>query len=464
LDDMKIPAEEYRKGKTKLFVRNAQTLFKLEKARADQMPIVSLGVQRRWRGYTERYKLFHLRVAVDVQRLWRGYKARKAYKQLKQARVVQKNVRALQGRRVAARTKEHMLRQKNAVVIQKIGRGYLERKFYHIHKERLRKEREENIRKMKLQLSLHLQALWRAHVACVSHKRLQAAVHIERHYRHSLKQRYINRVLALVGGRGMAEEKDNFGHDIKLPDFKPAPLQPVAPVFKRFQHLWWGFKKIKSLAKDDNDLMRDKVIALDIFRGKKYWECARSFDGDYNDVKSNKVQDKYKECIRILFQAGGDNHISFSDAVIKVNRKGKSQIQVVVVTNKNIYKYEQGKYKMIKTGSPLTAVKAVHFSPHKEETFAVVEMQAPHRDYVLDLGTNGCERYSELAMVLAKACIEQRRTLPVTFGESIAFNNSRTDKEHGQDLTLKFEKHPKTPPTPGCKFVGPKGNTATVFY
>jgi len=228
------------------------------------------------------------------------------------------------------------------------------------------------------------------------------------------------------------------------------------------QHLWWGHNKIKSLVKDENDLMRDKVVALDIFRGKKPWDFARRFTGDYNDVKTNKTQDKYKQCIQVLFQSGGDNHISFSDAVIKVNRKGKSQVQVVVVTNKNIYKYEVGKYKMIKAGSPLTAVKAVHFSPHGADTFVVVEMESPHRDYVLDMGTTGAEHYSELAMVLSKALLEQRRTLPVTFGESIAFNNSRSAKEPGSTITLKFEKHPK--PTPGCKFVGPKGNTATVFY
>jgi hypothetical protein len=462
LEDIKLPAEEYRKGKTKLFVRNAPTLFLLEKARAENMPKVCLGIQRRWRAYLERSKLQQLQVAVDVQRLWKGYKARKAYKQLKQARMVQKNIRALQGRRVAARTKEHLLRQKNAVFIQKIARGYLERKFYHIHKERLRKEREENIRRVKNQLSLHIQALWRARVACEFHKRLQAAVHIERHYRHSLKKRYINRLTGVFGGRGMTEEKDNFGHDLKLPEHKPAPLQSAAVVFKRIHQVWWGHNKIKSLGKDENDLMRDKVYALDIFRGKKKWEFDRHFTGDYNDVKTNKHQDKYKECIRVLFQDGGDSHISFSDAVIKVNRKGKSQVQVVVVTNKNIYKYEVGKYKMIKAGSPLTAVKAVHFSPHPTDTFCVVEMEAPHRDYVLDLGTNGCERYSELAMVLHKELVEQRKTLPVTFGESITFNNSRSVKEPGHDITLKFEKHPK--PTPGCKFVGPKGNTATVFY
>jgi len=248
---------------------------------------------------------------------------------------------------------------------------------------------------------------------------------------------------------------------VKLPPHRPAPLDAAVVVFKKLHHFWWGHNKIHSLSKEDNVLTRDKVIAFDIFHKKKIWDFGRTYSGDYNDVKANKLQDKYKQCIQVLFQSGGDNHISFSDAVIKVNRKGKSQVQVVVVTNKNIYKYEVGKYKMIKTGSPLSSVKGVHFSPHND-TFMVIEMDPPHRDYVLDMGTNGQERYSELAMVLYKASLEQRRTLQASFSESINFNNSRGAKDPGQTIALKFEKHPK--PTPGCKFVGPKGNTASVFY
>ena len=36
---------------------------------------------------------------------------------------------------------------------------------------------------------------------------------------------------------------------------------------------------------------------------------------------------------------GNDNEILFADSVIKVNRKFISQLQIIVVTDKNVYKY-----------------------------------------------------------------------------------------------------------------------------
>jgi len=259
----------------------------------------------------------------------------------------------------------------------------------------------------------------------------------------------------------MKEEKDNFGKEIKLAAYEPAPLQKAAELLKKLRHLWWAHNKIQSLSKDENAFMRQKVITLDLFRGHKTWDPARHFSGEYNDVKTNQHQDKYKQTVQALVQAGGDTQMNFSDAVIKVNRKGSSQVQVIVVTNANIYKWKPGSYKLIKTGSPISAVKAIHMSPHAD-SFIVIEMEGPHRDYVLDLGTNGAERVSELATILFKARYDQGKVIPVTFDETIKFNNSRTVKEPGQIVQLTFAKHPK--PAPGCKFVGPNKGAATIFY
>eukprot|EP00456_Euglypha_rotunda_P068699 TRINITY_DN6009_c0_g1_i1.p1 TRINITY_DN6009_c0_g1~~TRINITY_DN6009_c0_g1_i1.p1 ORF type:complete len:578 (-),score=101.70 TRINITY_DN6009_c0_g1_i1:36-1769(-) len=64
LDDIETKTDEYRKGRTKLFVRNAKTLFKFERARADQMPKVALAVQRRWRGFQGRTEFQKLQLAI----------------------------------------------------------------------------------------------------------------------------------------------------------------------------------------------------------------------------------------------------------------------------------------------------------------------------------------------------------------------------------------------------------------
>jgi len=49
LDHLKIGPEEYRLGKTKVFIRNASTLTALEVARDHMMHEVAFVIQRRWR-------------------------------------------------------------------------------------------------------------------------------------------------------------------------------------------------------------------------------------------------------------------------------------------------------------------------------------------------------------------------------------------------------------------------------
>ena len=42
----------------------------------------------------------------------------------------------------------------------------------------------------------------------------------------------------------------------------------------------------------------------------------------------------------------GDAEINFAHEAVKVNRKFKAQFQCIVVTDKNVYKYVPGKYKV----------------------------------------------------------------------------------------------------------------------
>jgi len=260
---------------------------------------------------------------------------------------------------------------------------------------------------------------------------------------------------------------DNFGKALveKFPDPRPAPLMESDVIMKRLQYLWWGHNKVQSLDKKNNTLMRQKVDALDLFRGKKRWDPARLWSGDYMDVKDNPFREKFHETVTRLFQEGGDTHINFADAVIKVNRHGNSQTQVLVVTDHNIYKYKPKNYKMIKSGAPISAVEGVHFYSGNS-TFMVIEMGGTYRDYVLDLGTNGCERFSELATILYEMRLDQGKKIPVTFTSSIKYNNSRTEKEPGHNITLTFENHPpKEKPKEGqaSKYVGPKKDQAVVY-
>ena len=70
---------------------------------------------------------------------------------------------------------------------------------------------------------------------------------------------------------------------------------------------------VKSLNKEQQAEMRQKVHALDIFKGKKPWDCARRHEADYLEMDSNPLKEKYLVGVQNLFQTYGETHIIFSD-------------------------------------------------------------------------------------------------------------------------------------------------------
>merc|ERR1712166_927069 len=117
------------------------------------------------------------------------------------------------------------------------------------------------------------------------------------------------------------------------------------------------------------------------------------------DVPTNPTRGKFHDMVVVLMQQENPSHIVFADEHIHITRKFKAQRQVVVVTSKKLYRYVTGKYKKIKEGVPLDAIKSIVLSLY-EDTYMVIKMEMPHRDLLLDMGTNGKERYSELITCL----------------------------------------------------------------
>ncbi|XP_029547319.1 unconventional myosin-Ic isoform X2 [Salmo trutta] len=69
--------EEYKLGKTKIFIRFPKTLFSTEDSLEARRPALVLTLQTSWRGYRERAKYLRIRHAVVViQSAWRGMKSR----------------------------------------------------------------------------------------------------------------------------------------------------------------------------------------------------------------------------------------------------------------------------------------------------------------------------------------------------------------------------------------------------
>ncbi|KAM6907094.1 unconventional myosin-Ic isoform 2-T2 [Xenentodon cancila] len=74
-------AEEYKLGRSKIFIRFPKTLFTTEDSLEAKKPDIAVTLQTSWRGYKERAKYRRIRHAVIViQSGWRGMKARRRAK------------------------------------------------------------------------------------------------------------------------------------------------------------------------------------------------------------------------------------------------------------------------------------------------------------------------------------------------------------------------------------------------
>jgi len=210
--------------------------------------------------------------------------------------------------------------------------------------------------------------------------------------------------------------------------------------------------------------MRVKILTYEIFHGKKPWQCARKFEGNYLLTDSNPTRAQYETALKPLFLKYGDQEILFSDFVGKVNSGLKTDLRAICVTDKSVYKLHPEKYTVKPFEVPIAQIKEIVLSP-VEDTFVFILSNEPYRDFVLDLGYAGVERVSELVVTMFKQFHKLKGTnLPVRFSQTVDFNNARTPKKPvGQVVSCNFAKNPN-PKEIGCILKPAKAHSATVFY
>jgi len=307
--------------------------------------------------------------------------------------------------------------------------------------------------------------LKRMHIADWGRRKIQywrATERIQRRHRERQRRLYVKRL-----GQTFAEKagyKNKFTKHFPFPPARTAALKTAHPLLMKMHRQFWGNQKLKILTPSQRALIKQKIMAMALFSGRKPWDPARDYSADYMDVDGNPNKQRFVDAVQEMFQKFGDTAINFADDVIKVNRHGKSQHQVVIVTDKNVYKYTTNKYKIIKSGVPLTMIKGIHLSP-LHDSFIVIEFQSPARDMILNLGTNGCERYSELATVVYDLVTAAKHApMPVSFSKQITYNNGRDAKNPGKDIALSFgDGDPKEVKQGESIWKSGKGQTATVF-
>mmetsp|Transcript_27233 Transcript_27233/g.38371 ORF Transcript_27233/g.38371 Transcript_27233/m.38371 type:complete len:1003 (-) Transcript_27233:51-3059(-) len=348
LDDHKINPQEYRMGKTKVFIRNPTTLFYFEEEREKKLPYIVTLMQSAYRGYICRAKWAQRKAAIKIQLFYRKYKFFRYF-------------------------------------------WDLEKTFRNVRQD------------------------------------------------------------------------PHYGKYTKWPQHPKILTNGVAMLHKVHNN-WWAKMKVTALTAEQQAFMRQKILAYDIFRGKKPWNVPRKFDSDYLELDSNPTKDKYIIEMQNLFNSYGDTQIMFADYVNKVNRVGKSQKRGIVITEKNIYKHDPKSYKVKKFGTPIVEAVSVSLSP-KPDTFIVVKCKDPHRDLILDAGINGEERFSEFVTCLVQEYKKLTgNTLPVNFEDRITYNNSRAQGKPGVNATLSFEQVMDPKMKGQCVFKNGKNNANVVQY
>jgi len=307
--------------------------------------------------------------------------------------------------------------------------------------------------------------LHKMHMADWGRRKIQywrATERIQRRHRERQRRLYVKKLCHTFSEKAGYHNK--FTKHFPFPPARTAMLKAGHPLLMKMHRQYWGNQKLKILTPEQRAFIKQKIQAMALFSGKKPWDPARHYDADYMDVDTNPNKSRFEDAVHEMFQKFGDTAIYFADDVIKVNRHGKSQHQVVIVTDKNVYKYTPGKYKIIKSGVSLNLIKGIHLSP-LHDSFIIIEFQSPARDMILNLGTNGCERYSELATVVYDLVTNlTQKPLPVSFAKQITYNNGRDAKNPGKDIVLTFgDGDPKEVKQGESIWKSGKGNAATVF-
>jgi len=281
-----------------------------------------------------------------------------------------------------------------------------------------------------------MQAAWRGYQARSKWAKRKAAIKILLFYRQYKWKRWLYDLEKTFRD---VKRDPQWGKFTKWPVHPPV-LKTCAMYMHRIHNCWRAVQMVNSLTPEQQAAMRQKVLALTIFKGHKPWKCGRIFDADYLEGNNNPNKPKYEAAVQLLFSSFGDTQILFADYVNKINPKGKSQKRGIVITDKNIYKHDPKNYKVKKVGTPMAEVKSVTMSP-KKDTFVVVHVNEPYRDFVLDLGIDvGIEKYSEFVTVLVKQfSVLMDRTLPVEFSDKIPYNNVREKNKPGVLQYLTFE-------------------------
>ena len=161
-----------------------------------------------------------------------------------------------------------------------------------------------------------------------------------------------------------------------------ASLKPMSGFLKGVYSSWWARKMIAPLAPEKKDLMRTQLNAHNLLGGGK----KAGFTLKSSKFTSHYAPDSDPAGAKAAFEAGAGSPVLWSDAVQKINRGGKPEERLLVLTKDSLYLTKGWKI-AAKRALPIASTSLVT----SDGADTVVVVKSATGDWVLNLtsGTMG---------------------------------------------------------------------------
>uniref|UniRef100_A0A0B7B8Z7 Myosin motor domain-containing protein n=1 Tax=Arion vulgaris TaxID=1028688 RepID=A0A0B7B8Z7_9EUPU len=342
LQAQEIPKEEFAFGKTKIFIRNPRLLFDMEQRRRERMHYLATKIRAVWLGYKHQKLYKRMKASqVVISSRFRGYWARKRYLKTKQSvLIIQCYTRGWKARVILRELKLAKRREEAATYIRKIYLGWKARRLL----AQLKHEKYLNVcattirktylgwkaRKLLAGMKYEKRVLWANKIIYKYYRgwkvRLQyqpkfrriAGPKISRFMITALKRKYLLNLRKNLPSMAPVANCEDWPQS-------PRRLKETSDLLKKIFHRWRCAKYRNKLDEAKKNRLREKMIASNLFRGKKETyqvSVPVPFKGDYVDTSSNIKWQK-------LYKSTQDAYVVFADNVNKVNRADGKENGVV---------------------------------------------------------------------------------------------------------------------------------------
>nr|KAF6496571.1 myosin IB [Rousettus aegyptiacus] len=381
-NELEIPMEEYSFGRSKIFIRNPRTLFKLEDLRKQRLEDLATLIQKIYRGWKCRTHFLLMRKSQIVIAAWyRRYAQQKRYQQIKSsALVIQSYIRGWKARTILRELKHQKRCEEAATTIAAYWHGTQARRELSRLKEEARNKHAIAViwaywlgSKARRELKHLKEEARRKHAVAVIWA-YWLGLKVRREYRKFFRANAGKKIYEFTIQRIV--QKYFLEMKNKMPSLSPIdknwPSRPYLFLdsthkeLKRIFHLW-RCKKYRDQFTDQQKLIyEEKLEASELFKDKKALypsSVGQPFQGAYLEINKNPKYKKLKDAI--------EEKIIIAEVVNKINRaNGKSTSRIFLLTNNNLLLADQ-KSGQIKSEVPLVDVTKVSMSSQNDGFFAI---------------------------------------------------------------------------------------------